>query len=132
MSESSLVSTGGRHFGSARVGIDPVEQVHLMENHDRSYFLWRDAAFKNRILVHIDAHHDMWCIEDNRSLTIENFICVAIRERIVRKVYCVVPDGTWESPAGRKALRNPLKELLKTYGGDPAGTKWEPHRVIAS
>ena len=86
MSETSLASTGGMHFGSARVGIDPVEQVHLMENHDRSYFLWRDAAFKNRILVHIDAHHDMWWIDDNRSLTIANFICVALRERIVREV----------------------------------------------
>ncbi|MFZ0680866.1 tetratricopeptide repeat protein [Candidatus Binatus sp.] len=132
MSETSLASTGGMHFGSARVGIDPVEQLHLMENHDRSYFLWRDAAFKNRILVHIDAHHDMWWIDDNRSLTIANFICAALRERIVREVYWVVPDGTWEHPAGRNALSNHLKELLKTYRGDPAGTKWEHHRVRTS
>jgi Tfp pilus assembly protein PilF len=132
MTETSLASTGGMHFGSARVGIDPVEQVHLMENHDRSYFLWRDAAFKNRILVHIDAHHDMWWIDDNRSLTIANFICAALRERIVREVYWVVPDGTWENPDGRKALSNHLKELLNTYRGDPAGTKWEHHRVRAS
>jgi Tfp pilus assembly protein PilF len=132
MSESSVESTGGRHFGSARVGIDPVEQVHLMENHDRSYFLWREAAFKNRILVHIDAHHDMWWVDSNRALTIANYICGALRERIVREIYWVVPDGTWENPAGRKALSNHLKELLKTYRGDPAGTKWEHHRVRAS
>jgi hypothetical protein len=129
---SELAASGGRHFGSARIGIDPVEQVHLMENHDRSYFLWRDAAFKNRILVHIDAHHDMWWIDDNRSLTIANFICVALREQIVREVYWVVPDGTWENSAARKALSGHLKELLKTYRGDPAGTKWEHHRIRTS
>jgi hypothetical protein len=46
MSETSLASTGSRHFGSAQVGIDPVEQVHLMENHDRSFSLWRGGRFQ--------------------------------------------------------------------------------------
>src|SRR5256885_4095439 len=58
------------HFPSARVGVDPIQQVHLMENHDQSYHLWRDAGFRNRIVLHIDAHHDMWWIDDKRSLTI--------------------------------------------------------------
>lgn len=83
-----------------------------MENHDQSYHLWRDAAFKDRILVHIDAHHDMWWFDDNRSLTIANFVCLALRERIVREVYWVVPDATWENPLGLKAPR-------RSSEGDP-------------
>ena len=129
---SELAVSGGRHFSSARIGIDPVEQVHLMENHDRSYLLWHDAAFKNRILVHIDAHHDMWWIDDNRSLTIANFISVALRERIVREVYWVVPDGTWENSAGRKALGGHLKAILTSYPRGSADTRWEYHRVRTS
>src|SRR5258708_22574408 len=129
---SSLPANGRMNFTSTRVGVDPIQQVHLMENHDRSYSLWRDAAFKNRILVHIDAHHDMWWFDDNCSLTIANFVCLALRERIIREVYWVVPDGTWEDSAGRNALANHLKEILRGYPGGPAGAQWEHHRVRTS
>jgi tetratricopeptide (TPR) repeat protein len=125
------VAGSGTHFGSARVGVDPIQQLHLMENHDQSYHLWRDAAFRDRILVHIDAHHDMWWLEDSRFLTIANFVCPALREQIARELYWVVPDGTWENPAGRQALRGHLKTILKTYPGS-SGTQWEHHRVRTS
>jgi tetratricopeptide (TPR) repeat protein len=126
------VTSSGAHFTSARVGVDPIRFVHLMENHDQSYHLWRDAALKDRILVHIDAHHDMWWFDDNRSLTIANFVCLALRERIVREVYWVVPDATWENPDGLKALGDHLKEILGNYPGDPASPRWEHHRVRTS
>jgi tetratricopeptide (TPR) repeat protein len=132
MTEISSAAGSGTHFTSARVGVDPILQLHLMENHDQSYHLWHDAAFRNRILVHIDAHHDMWWIEDDSSLTIANFICLALRERIVREVYWVVPDGTWENPAGRKAVGNHLKEILRTYPGHSSETRWEHRRVRTS
>lgn len=125
-------SSSSAHLTSARVGVDPIQSVHLMENHDQSYHLWRDAAFKDRILVHIDAHHDMWWFDDNRSLTIANFVCLALRERIVREVYWVVPDATWENPLGLKALGDHLKEILGNYPGDPASPQWEHHRVRTS
>jgi len=132
MSGALPAVSGGAHFTSALVGLDPIQLVHLMENHDQSYHLWREAALRDRILVHIDAHHDMWWIDDNRSLTIANFVCQALRERIVREVYWVVPDGTWEHPAGLKAIGNHLKEILRSYPGTPADTQWEPHRVRTS
>jgi hypothetical protein len=132
VTESSPASSGAARFPSARVGVDPIEQVHLMENHDGSYHLWREAAFKDRILVHVDAHHDMWWFDDTRSLTIANFICQALRERIVREVYWVVPDNTWEHPAGRKALGNHVKELLRSYPGGPSDAHWENRRVRTS
>lgn len=132
MTKISVAAGSGTHFTSARVGVDPIQQLHLMENHDQSYHLWRDAGFRNRILVHIDAHHDMWWLEDRRFLTIANFVCPALREQIVREVYWVVPDGTWENPAGRKALGGHLKAILRTYPGNLAGTQWEHHRVRTS
>jgi tetratricopeptide (TPR) repeat protein len=132
MTKISIASGSGAHFTSARVGVDPIQQLHLMENHDQSYYLWRDAAFRNRILVHIDAHHDMWWLEDRRFLTIANFVCPALREQIVRELYWVVPDGTWENPAGRKALGGHLKTIVRTYPGNSAGTQWEHHRVRTS
>jgi tetratricopeptide (TPR) repeat protein len=132
MTEYSPAASNAMHLTSARVGVDPIQQVHLMENHDGSYGLWRDAAFKNRILVHIDAHHDMWWFDDNHTLTIANFVCLALRERIVREVYWVVPDGSWEHPAGLKAIGNHLKKILRTYPGTPADTQWEPRRVRTS
>ena len=58
----------------ARVGLDPVERVFLMENHDQAFRVWRDAGSANKILIHIDAHHDMWWAADLESLTIASFI----------------------------------------------------------
>lgn len=86
-----------------------------MENHDQAYYVWRDAGVKNQILVHIDAHHDMWWIDDNSSITIANFICPALKEGLVAEVYWVVPDATWQSARGRRAVRRHLKEILKKY-----------------
>ena len=51
------------------LGIDPVERVFVMENHDEAYHIWRRANVKDRILVHIDAHHDMWWIPDDAPVT---------------------------------------------------------------
>jgi len=82
------------HIRETRVGVDPIDHIFLMENHDRAYHLWRGAGLRQRILVHVDAHHDMSWIDDCRSLSIANFICPALKENIVREVCWVVPDGT--------------------------------------
>jgi tetratricopeptide (TPR) repeat protein len=92
--------------------------IHLMENHDRAYHLWREAGLRQRVLVHIDAHHDMWWIDHPRSLSIANFICPALMESIVREVYWIVPDATWDSSAGRTALRRNLRKILDRYPGE--------------
>ena len=125
MSAAASVTT------AARVGIDPIEYVHVMENHDQAYCIWRDAGVKDRILVHIDAHHDMWWIDDNRSITIANFICPALKEGLVREVYWVVPDATWESFAGRRALRKHLARIRKGFKS-PEKPRFEARRVTAT
>ena len=43
---------------AALVGAEPISHVVMMEDHDRAYYAWKDAGFKDRILVHLDAHLD--------------------------------------------------------------------------
>ena len=43
-----------------RIATDVVSEINLIENHDEVYTVWRDAGARNRILIHIDAYHDMW------------------------------------------------------------------------
>ena len=85
----------------------PSRAVHCIENHDEAYSLWRERGFRRRILIHIDAHHDMWWTSDSTSITIANFICQALQEQIVRELYWVVPDATWQTNGGRAAVCAP-------------------------
>src|SRR6187551_2212658 len=75
--------------------LSPPRAVHCIENHDEAFVLWREQGFRHRVLVHVDAHHDMWWTSDSTSVTIANFICPALREHIVGELYWVVPDATW-------------------------------------
>lgn len=100
-----------------RIGVDPLDRVFVMENHDRAYYIWRDAGLKHRILIHIDAHHDMWSIKDTEVITIANFICRALKEDLVREVYWVVPDPAWGGEKNRKTILRHLRGLKKTYPG---------------
>src|SRR5438445_266451 len=50
-----------------------------MENHDQAFYVWRDAGVRQRTLVHIDAHPDMWWF-DKGPRTIGNFICTPLRQ----------------------------------------------------
>jgi tetratricopeptide (TPR) repeat protein len=107
------------------VGVEPIDAVHLMENHDRAYHIWREAGVRDRALVHIDAHHDMWWIDDLGTLSIANFVCPALKEGMVGAVYWVVPDATWDGRARRAALRGHLRRIQERYPGAPARVHWE-------
>lgn len=89
--------------------------IHLMENHDEAYHLWRNAGIKDRVLVHIDAHHDMWWIDDNSAITIANFICPALKEGIIGKVYWVVPDRAFADRAPRGELLQQIESVAREY-----------------
>ena len=89
--------------------------MHLAENHDQAYYTWHDAGVRQRILIHVDAHHDMWWVSDKAPITIANFICSALKEDIVREVLWVVPDGTWRNPDSRKAVRRHLEKIAASY-----------------
>ena len=123
---SGLSSASATALAAPRVGVQPIERVFVMENHDEVCFIWREADLRQRVLVHIDAHHDMWWVEDGGPITISNFICSALKQDFFREVFWVVPDGTWTSRRGRKAVLQHLRQLVKRYPGaslDRAGRK---------
>lgn len=104
------------------VGRDPLDQVHLMENHSSALIAWRRAGVRDRVVVHIDGHSDfdwlpdetvariaaampdeMWEYERHpysmddtvlSGFSIWNFVYPAARLGLVREMVWVVPDGT--------------------------------------
>ena len=115
-----------------KVGIEPARHVFLIENHDQAYYIWRDAGVKNRVLVHVDAHHDMWWIDDQATITIADFICPALKQDLVREVIWVVPDATFASVKNRKAVLHHLKKILNKYPGASRTPLVEPDRIQAT
>jgi tetratricopeptide (TPR) repeat protein len=113
----------------ALAGAEAVPAVVLMENHDAAYLAWRDASVRDRVLVHIDAHHDAWWVEEQRDLNIANFICRALRENLVREVHWVVPDGSWESRRARGPVLRHLDLLIREYPGGRAALSWEGNQL---
>ena len=104
---------------SRQVGIESIESVFVMENHDEAYRIWRDAGVRQATLVHVDAHHDMWWNPEPNSLTIADFICPALKDDLIRQVFWVVPDRTWERRKSRKAVLRHLREVVAGYPGTP-------------
>jgi tetratricopeptide (TPR) repeat protein len=98
-------------------GLSPRPNIHLMENHDQAYNIWRDMGLRNRILVHIDAHDDVLWTDDQTWVNIGNFICPALKEDMVREIFWVVPDGNWETSRYLKPLVRRLKKIIAKYPG---------------
>jgi hypothetical protein len=115
-----------------RVGLDRVDRVFLMEHHDQAYRVWRDAGVKNSVLVHIDAHHDMWWVDGLESITIGSFISLALKNNLVREMFWVVPDDTWRTAKGRQAVRTHVRTITKTYPGVPAAIHEGDDRISAA
>jgi tetratricopeptide (TPR) repeat protein len=104
--------------GSApRLGADPIDRVFLIESHDQAYYIWRDAGVRNRTLIHIDAHHDMSWTDDKAIITIGNFICPALKQGLLKEIFWVVPDATFQDVKSRKPVLRHLKQIQKRYPG---------------
>jgi tetratricopeptide (TPR) repeat protein len=127
---SALSAIGERHPSS--VGIDPALHVSLMENHDEAFYIWRDAGVKQRVLMHVDAHHDMRWIQDQGNITIADFICPALEQGLVGEVFWVVPDATFESARSRKPVLKHLSGILRDYPAASRSPVIEDHRITAS
>jgi tetratricopeptide (TPR) repeat protein len=117
MSESKVLPNSRRNY------------VSLMENHDEAYHLWRAAGVKQRLLIHIDAHDDIWWVPDAASPTIANFICPALKEDLVKEVFWVVPDQTWNSIKSQGPVLRRLRRISKTYPGDPHPVRVESQMI---
>ena len=54
------------------VGVEPIKQIVMMEDHDDAYYAWQKARIRDRILVHIDAHIDFgWIAERDPAELLE-------------------------------------------------------------
>ncbi len=45
-------------YPGAWVGVEPIQRVVMMEDHDKAYHAWRESGIRDRIVVHVDAHMD--------------------------------------------------------------------------
>ena len=114
-----------------RVALDPISSVIVMENHDQAYHVWHKAEVKDRVLIHIDAHHDMWWIPEKGKLHVANFVCLALRENLLSEVYWVVPDRALETARNRKAILGHLRKLDQAYPGPHASPKVGSEQLVA-
>src|SRR5579885_724080 len=105
--------------------------IHLIENHDEAYYVWREAGIRDRPLVHIDAHHDMWPIEQGQPVTIADFVFAAMRERLVSDIYWIVPDRSFERRGARRALMRMVRSLASVLRA-PRPIESGPDRIEVS
>lgn len=61
----------------------------------------------------------MWWIDPADPPTIATFLCPAIRDGCFRELFWVVPDATWHTRVGVRAIRRHLKVLAEDYPGTP-------------
>ncbi len=113
--------------------------VHCIENHDGAYGIWRASGVARRVLVHVDAHHDMyggWIDRKNPKerarINIANFVYAALEEELVREVIWVVPDQTWTTAAGRRDIVRELKNLDQGAGRKKPAIQVEHDRIIGT
>jgi hypothetical protein len=92
-------------------------RVVLIENHDEAYSLWYNSGVIGRILLNADIHYDMWWIPQNGQITIANYTYPCLKKGMIREVFWVVPDQSWETSSNRKALLRHLREIVKAYPG---------------
>lgn len=67
----------------ALVGAQPIEQVVLIEDHDKAYHEWRALGLKDRLAVHVDAHLDFDWIPD---VTVTDLFHAESREEVDRLI----------------------------------------------
>jgi tetratricopeptide (TPR) repeat protein len=102
------------------ISTHPSPRTFRIENHDEALPIWRNSAGTGRILVHVDAHHDMWWVPSGQKVTIANFISPALREGIFREIFWVVPNRSWESAVNRRHIFRHLRRIQRQFPGSPA------------
>jgi tetratricopeptide (TPR) repeat protein len=105
-----MVPVGGAAARRARAG----HRVIVSDLHDAALYAWRDAGVRDRVLIHVDAHHDADSCEWD-FVTISNFVWWAMSEGIVREVYWVVPEPGWRMSSGPAMIADALLALARQH-----------------
>jgi tetratricopeptide (TPR) repeat protein len=127
-----LCKSGSSCRHEQNTGVKLANHVFLMENHDQALRIWREAGVKQRVLLHIDAHHDMWWTDDQATVTIANFICPALKEELIREVIWVVPEGDTRGAKNTRPIVAHLREILKQYPESSQRLEMEGAYITAS
>ena len=91
----------------------------LADLHDEALYAWREAGVRGAVLVHVDAHHDADADEWD-FITISNFVWYALREGVLREVYWVVPEPSWDTAAARALIEHSVATLARQHGSSGA------------
>jgi tetratricopeptide (TPR) repeat protein len=105
---------------SSAVGVDPIDQVFIFENHDEAFERWRQAGVRDRVLLHIDAHHDATSLASRASTTINDYVRAAVEAGFVREAIWVVPEPSWTRGSERRAIERRLASLAMPMRACPA------------
>ena len=95
-------------------------KISCFTNHKVSYTHWWIAKRSNNLLIHIDAHSDLYRNRNkdlgqlhNGDLGCYNYIWYAIRDGYVDEVYWVIPDSMKELLIEEKATEIISNDLIK-------------------
>jgi tetratricopeptide (TPR) repeat protein len=143
----------------ARVGVDPIPAVHVLENHSSALIAWRLANVRDHVLVHLDRSADLDWLPDVTVARVAaadpdelakleahpyaidgeamnrfgngNFVYPAARLGLIRELAWVVPDGTLaDSRAAEDLVRNTILGKIQMIPLDEARTLHFEGRTI--
>lgn len=104
------------------------EKISCFTNHKTSYTHWWISKKQGNILVHIDAHSDMYRnshkdlrMLSNSDIGCYNYIWYGIRDGYLGEVYWVIPDSIKEFMELENAQRIVNKELIQEVYKDDRG-----------
>lgn len=117
----------GTAEGKSRNG--SLNRIFRIENHDEALLIWRNSGSTERILIHVDAHHDMWWVAPGQSITIANFISPALRDGLLREICWVIPDRSWESAGNRRQILHHLSRIQEDFPGRPESIEIRRDRI---
>ncbi|MFS0614227.1 tetratricopeptide repeat protein [Lederbergia ruris] len=81
--------------------------ISIIEDHDEAFHIWKANCERNRTVIHVDAHSD---IQNDEELHIGSYIHHAIKQKIIKEYYWIVPKPM---TLDRISLKKIIKHLRK-------------------
>ena len=98
---------------SCLVGVEPIDRIVMMENHDQAYHAWKNAGLRDRIVVHVDPHIDFgWLPERDPAELLDLQSLGEIEEQVAgplwnlsgRSTQQLIQIGNYLNPALREGI----------------------------
>jgi hypothetical protein len=99
--EECLLDDVGIFFEKLNDKISMPVEKHIFTNHKKSYIYWWMKKLKNCILVHIDAHSDLYRNKQKDlrfisdiDMNCDDYLWFALRDDFIDEIYWVCPEDT--------------------------------------